>query len=316
MTSTPTIAINSPPTSSRPSLDSSVAHSRLSSESILSLASLPSHAGTPVAGNSIRAPGAAASQRRNRSALREFYGINTRRDAESPAASTSHSPALPASHNIPDTATASSTGLGVTLNNDNNNNNNNESITHLLPPSELDGRDFNAGKCVERLLETQGLQVLLRVENGLVNEIRGLDGERKSLVYDNYNKLIAATDTIRSMRSNMEPMTPTTTTLLPAISHIASLSASLVENVHAHDEATAAGVTTAREKLKRKQDGVRYILATPDRLKVLIEKGQREEAVREWGVVRGYVEKWRGDEEGIRRFLEKGEGVLATAPAR
>lgn len=28
-------------------------------------------------------------------------------------------------------------------------------------------------------------------------DIRGLDGERKALVYDNYSKLIAATDTIR-----------------------------------------------------------------------------------------------------------------------
>ncbi|KAK6540328.1 hypothetical protein TWF694_009132 [Orbilia ellipsospora] len=300
MTSTPTIAINSPPGSSRPSIDSSVAHSRLSSESIHSLASLPSHASTPIAGNSIRTHGA-ASQRRNRSALREFYGINARRDAESPAASASHSPAPPASH-VPDTAGGGGgAGLGVTLNDTNN-----ATITNLLPASELDGADFNAGKCVERLLETQGLQTLLRVENGLVNDIRGLDGERKSLVYDNYNKLIAATDTIRSMRSNMEPMSPTTTTLLPAISHIASLSASLVENVHAHDEAS-----TAQGKLKRKQDGVRYILNTPDRLKVLIDGGKREEAMREWGVVRGYVEKWKGDEEGVRKFLERGEGVLA-----
>lgn len=30
-------------------------------------------------------------------------------------------------------------------------------------------------------------------------EIRGLDGERKALVYDNYSKLIAATDTIRKV---------------------------------------------------------------------------------------------------------------------
>lgn len=28
-------------------------------------------------------------------------------------------------------------------------------------------------------------------------EIKGLDGERKALVYDNYSKLITATDTIR-----------------------------------------------------------------------------------------------------------------------
>lgn len=33
-----------------------------------------------------------------------------------------------------------------------------------------------------------------------VLEIRALDGERKALVYDNYSKLIAATETIRKVR--------------------------------------------------------------------------------------------------------------------
>jgi Vps51/Vps67 len=33
----------------------------------------------------------------------------------------------------------------------------------------------------------------------LIVDIRNLDGERKSLVYDNYNKLIAATETIRKV---------------------------------------------------------------------------------------------------------------------
>lgn len=32
------------------------------------------------------------------------------------------------------------------------------------------------------------------------SEIKGLDGERKALVYDNYSKLISATDTIRKVR--------------------------------------------------------------------------------------------------------------------
>jgi len=37
-------------------------------------------------------------------------------------------------------------------------------------------------------------------------EIRGLDGERKALVYDNYSKLIAATDTIRKV--NLDAASP------------------------------------------------------------------------------------------------------------
>jgi len=36
-------------------------------------------------------------------------------------------------------------------------------------------------------------------EHLLTADIRNLDGERKSLVYDNYNKLIAATETIRKV---------------------------------------------------------------------------------------------------------------------
>ena len=38
--------------------------------------------------------------------------------------------------------------------------------------------------------------------DGLV-DIRNLDGERKSLVYDNYNKLIAATETIRKVLAKL-----------------------------------------------------------------------------------------------------------------
>ncbi|EPS45352.1 hypothetical protein H072_551 [Dactylellina haptotyla CBS 200.50] len=292
MTSTPTIAINSPPTSSRPSLDSSVAHSRLSSDSLHSLASLPSHAGTPVAGNSIRAPGTAG--RRNRSALREFYGIN-KRDA-------SGSPAPPTSSANSDIAT----GLGVQLDGGAP-----DTAAQILPASELDGSGFDARACVDRLVAAQGLRSLLRVENGLINDIRGFDGERKSLVYDNYNKLIAATDTIRSMRSNMEPMTPTTTTLLPAISHIASLSSSLVENVHAHDPETGPEAI-ARDKLKKKQEAVRYIMDTPERLKVLVDTGRKEEAVKEWEVVKGYVQKWKGvGDDGVKKLLDSGEVALA-----
>jgi YD repeat-containing protein len=54
---------------------------------------------------------------------------------------------------------------------------------------------------VRGLLEREGLKGVLSVENELVGEIRGLDGERKALVYDNYSKLIAATDTIRKVTS-------------------------------------------------------------------------------------------------------------------
>ena len=54
------------------------------------------------------------------------------------------------------------------------------------------------------MLAGEGLERVLRVEGGLISEIKGLDGERKALVYDNYSKLIAATETIRRMREKMQ----------------------------------------------------------------------------------------------------------------
>ncbi|KAI4132581.1 MAG: hypothetical protein LQ341_006257, partial [Variospora aurantia] len=63
--------------------------------------------------------------------------------------------------------------------------------------SELDAPGFDAEAYVAEVLGRESLQGLLKIESGLINETRGLDGEKKALVYDNYSKLITATDTIR-----------------------------------------------------------------------------------------------------------------------
>jgi vacuolar protein sorting-associated protein 51 len=67
--------------------------------------------------------------------------------------------------------------------------------------TDLDRDPFNGKDFVDKLARENGLHALVRMENDLVQEIRNLDGERKSLVYDNYNKLIAATETIRKVPS-------------------------------------------------------------------------------------------------------------------
>lgn len=65
----------------------------------------------------------------------------------------------------------------------------------------MDREGFDAEKYVHALCSNSDLKELLRIENELVNEIRGFDGERKALVYDNYSKLISATDTIKKVCS-------------------------------------------------------------------------------------------------------------------
>ena len=69
-----------------------------------------------------------------------------------------------------------------------------------MPTSELDAEGFDAAAWVERKLEESGLEELLRLYTSVLGEIRALDAEKKALVYDNYSKLITATDTIKKVR--------------------------------------------------------------------------------------------------------------------
>ena len=53
---------------------------------------------------------------------------------------------------------------------------------------------------MSHLNKEKKLNELMDLENDVVKEIRSLDSEMQTLVYENYNKFISATDTIRKVR--------------------------------------------------------------------------------------------------------------------
>ena len=171
-------------------------------------------------------------------------------------------------------------------------------------PSELDSASFDAEAYVAKILETESLDGVLRVESGLVGEIRGLDGEKKALVYDNYSKLIAATDTIRKMRTEMEPLTPTTATLGPAVSHIAETSQALAVAMKEAQGKKARKTVTAEDRQKQT---VRWVLDAPTRIRKKVDAGKRQEAEDDWKDVSGLLNRWEGVEgvDEIRQGCEK-----------
>ena len=119
-----------------------------------------------------------SNQKKNRSALREFYGLTSVAAAAQPAA------AGAARDEVPSAAAAG----------------------ELESEREPEKPDVDPVAYVNGLCKTADLRTLLRVENELINEIRSLDGERKALVYDNYSKLISATDTIKKVRTFPSPL--------------------------------------------------------------------------------------------------------------
>jgi uncharacterized protein (UPF0335 family) len=58
-------------------------------------------------------------------------------------------------------------------------------------------------------------------------EMKQLDGDRKTLVYENYTKLIDASDTIRSMRENIESIETEMSKLSQQVQDITSLASDL-----------------------------------------------------------------------------------------
>jgi len=65
---------------------------------------------------------------------------------------------------------------------------------------------------------------LLKRENELLTEIRQLDSERQSLVYNHHHELIAASDTIAAMKSRAENLDADLELLRAAFSEISRLS--------------------------------------------------------------------------------------------
>ena len=62
------------------------------------------------------------------------------------------------------------------------------------------------GRYLQSLLRTTRLDALLAKHAEMLLEIKNLDSDMQMLVYENYNRFICATDTIRTMKSNVDNM--------------------------------------------------------------------------------------------------------------
>ncbi|KAI9336333.1 hypothetical protein BDR26DRAFT_864930 [Obelidium mucronatum] len=71
---------------------------------------------------------------------------------------------------------------------------------------DMDSPFFLPETFVSKCVNEDSLPELIAQDNNLVAEIKNLDASMKTLVYGNYNKFIAASDTIRAMRMKVDDM--------------------------------------------------------------------------------------------------------------
>ncbi|PKS07174.1 hypothetical protein jhhlp_005774 [Lomentospora prolificans] len=220
-----------------------------------------------------------SSSKRNRTALREYY--NLRRTAGTPSAVV-----------------------------------NEDSRLSEVPPSELDAEGFEPQAWVDKKLAECGLEELLRLYTGILGEIRALDAEKKALVYDNYSKLITATETIRKMRDNMDPLTPMASDLDPKIAQIYSQASQIRDALRNSVPKPAEGADLDEESIRRRQRTQQLaaeVVAMPPKLRALVEEGRLEDARKAWEMPRRLLEVWREKKLGgadVMTVLEEGDAIV------
>ncbi|KAI8616492.1 hypothetical protein BC830DRAFT_1080571 [Chytriomyces sp. MP71] len=73
-------------------------------------------------------------------------------------------------------------------------------------PMDMDSPFFVPETYISKCVNEYSLSEMIGQDNDLVAEIKELDAGMKTLVYGNYNKFIAASDTIRAMREKVDDM--------------------------------------------------------------------------------------------------------------
>jgi hypothetical protein len=87
-------------------------------------------------------------------------------------------------------------------------------------PTNIDSPGFDPETYVTKLLRETRLTQLIDKEQLLTKQIKTLDNEMQTLVYENYNKFISATDTIRQMKKDFKTMEDEMTHLISTMSTI------------------------------------------------------------------------------------------------
>jgi len=131
----------------------------------------------------------------------------------------------------------------------------------------IDSAKFDANEKYETLLKTSSLKELIQIDQKMKNEIKEMDSDMKTLVYENYNKFISASETIHQMKTNVESME----------AEMQGLSLSM-ENISAKSDAINASLESHRSKLEhlstvnRLLQKLQIVVSLPSRLRSCLKQ--------------------------------------------
>ncbi|XP_029526333.1 vacuolar protein sorting-associated protein 51 homolog [Oncorhynchus nerka] len=143
-----------------------------------------------------------------------------------------------------------------------------------INPCDINGTHFDPEVYLDKLRRECSLGELMDQETCMVKQIRSLDSDMQTLVYENYNKFISATDTIRKMKNDfkkMEDEMDCLSTNMAAITEFSAHISGTLQDQHAQIT-KLSGVHTLLRKLQ-------FLFELPARLNKCLELQAYSQAV-------------------------------------
>ncbi|XP_015929560.1 vacuolar protein sorting-associated protein 51 homolog [Parasteatoda tepidariorum] len=142
-------------------------------------------------------------------------------------------------------------------------------------PYNINAPEFNPDLYLHKLLKECSLSSLMQKENQIFRQIQSLDSEMQTLVYENYNKFISATDTIRKMKNDFKKMEEEMDGLSSNMEVITEFSGNISSTLQGRRQQITklSGIHSLLKKLQ-------FLFELPPGLKMCIENGAYAQAVR------------------------------------
>lgn len=171
---------------------------------------------------------------------------------------------------------------------------------------DINSEAFEAAPYTQRLIETRPLSSLLMKNNDLVGEIKTLDGDLQMLVYENYNKFISATDTIRKMKHNVETMEDEMHHMVKSMDEISTLSHGI------HDRLASKRLAVEKYvNVRRLLQRLEFLFQLPQQLRDAIDTREYAQAARIYSNSFFILQKYAPDIPSFERIQDEAKEIIA-----
>ncbi|XP_058800448.1 vacuolar protein sorting-associated protein 51 homolog [Phymastichus coffea] len=152
-----------------------------------------------------------------------------------------------------------------------------ESSSSSGNPYDLNGPNFNSELYLQKLFKQCNLKQVMDHEAEIVRDTQTLHSDMQTLVYENYNKFIAATDTVRKMKYDFNQMEESMDLLAKNMDSITSSSEQISSTLQStkHQIIRLSSIHTLLEKLQ-------FLFKLPNKLTDKLNEENYRQAVQDY----------------------------------